>query len=145
MIEKVLVVCSGDEAKKFACHYPWAAISVATNTSQQYTLDHTNRNGWIHSYFADFRNENHSVTESSNGQPFSVEKAGKIINFVESMWDQVGLFMVHEENQPSRSAALVAAIARIFHGSGKDKWVFDNYSPNMLVYQTMLRARYHWR
>lgn len=142
MTDKIFSVCTGEESYKFQCCYPWAAISISTDPGHWYALDRANRHGWIQVHFADYLNERVSPSESLHGDVFTIQKAREILDFVNSMWNRVGCFMVHEESTPSRSAAIVAAVIHIHCGREKEHWVFEHFKPNMLVYHTLLRAYY---
>lgn len=141
-IEKVFAICTGVEASIFKCDYPWASVSISTNPGCSYVIEDKNRIGWLNVDFGDHRNEWVSPKKSLEGDVFTIKKACQIVHFFESMWDRVGCFMLHEEDLPSRASAVAAAAIHIFHGRGKNSWVFEKFNPNILVYNTILQYHY---
>jgi len=139
--EKALIVRSRSGAKDFmtpgGC---WAAIQITTYPDDWPTLNATKRLGLLRLAFLDMDRHVVGIEEhdswSNGSRLFTPENADQILDFVEEMWDKVDLFLVHCEAGISRSPAVAAALCKIKHGH--DKHYFDNYTPNRLVYRTLL-------
>jgi len=69
---------------------------------------------------------------------FDDDMAKAIIDFVVRYKDAVEEIIVHCEAGQSRSVGCAGAIARCFYGD--DKEFFENKTPNMLVYRTILKV-----
>jgi len=69
---------------------------------------------------------------------FSEHQAKKILEFAEWVKEDNSKLICQCQAGISRSAGVAAALSVIYNGT--DKWVFDDprYSPNMLVYRTIL-------
>ena len=72
------------------------------------------------------------------GVVFTNQNAQEIINFVEKNRNKMNLVVCQCDAGISRSSATAAALSFIYNGD--DSWVFDNrkYSPNELIYNTIL-------
>lgn len=131
-----IVVLSRDEAEAFTCDRPWAAISVTTEEGDWPDLDEDGRVALLQLAFADVAN----VDLRYDYDGFTESDAHEIFDFLE---DQVGRFevlLVHCEMGLSRSPAIGAAVARIWQGRGAEHAYFDRWTPNGLVYRTMLEV-----
>ncbi|MGH7857977.1 MAG: hypothetical protein ACREQY_11670 [Candidatus Binatia bacterium] len=69
---------------------------------------------------------------------FTAEHARRILGFVDGIHGTIDALVVHCEAGISRSAAVAAALSRALFG--EDRFFFDHYAPNRLVYATLLRA-----
>lgn len=136
MFPKALEIRSKDQAVRFECEHSWAAISISSNLHECPKLSEYHRLGLLQLAFMDVSNPTRISEVMTHGQ------AEQILDFVDSMWDRVETFLIHCEGGLSRSPAVGAAIAYTRLGRGWDQYFFDNYTPNMLVYWTILRAYY---
>jgi predicted protein tyrosine phosphatase len=69
---------------------------------------------------------------------FDAAHAWEILRFVESVRKDIRTLVVHCEAGVSRSAGVAAALSRALFG--EDRFFFDHYMPNRLVYSTLLGA-----
>jgi predicted protein tyrosine phosphatase len=69
---------------------------------------------------------------------FDENMAQQILDFVTCFKDKVDMIVVHCEAGISRSAGVAGALSKILNGD--DKYYFDHYLPNMLVYRTILNT-----
>ena len=69
---------------------------------------------------------------------FNGELARQILEFVDRVWDEIEVLMIHCEAGISRSPAVAAAIAKLKYKD--DAAYFRIYRPNTLVYLTLLQA-----
>jgi predicted protein tyrosine phosphatase len=69
---------------------------------------------------------------------FTADHARDIVRFVEDIRGAVDALVVHCEAGVSRSAAVAAALSQALYG--EDRFFFDHYMPNRLVYSTLLRV-----
>lgn len=120
------------DAKEFVPGVPWAAISVASYKEDLPRLNATQRMGLLQLAFADIEFQR----IGSENHMFSNEQADEILKFVKEMYDRVEVFLVHCEAGISRSPAIAAALTKIY--GGDDSFYFENYNPNMLVYNKLL-------
>ena len=79
------------------------------------------------------RNDPHCMTS---------DQAEQILDFANNWHDKVNLIIVHCEAGVCRSAAVAAALSKIFNED--DMWVFDNprFYPNSWVYRLILEAEF---
>ncbi len=93
--------------------------------------DAENRVGLLRLVFED-------TEEPDTPASFTAALASEILAFVEQMWDQVEVFLIHCEVGLSRSPAVAAALCQIYyqHDSG---W-FESIFPNRLVYRLLVET-----
>jgi predicted protein tyrosine phosphatase len=139
--EKAIIVRSKSGARAFmtpGCS--WAAIQITTYPNDWPVLNATKRSGLLQLAFLDMDRHVPGIEDhdswSYGSRLFTPENADQILDFVNEMWDKVDLFLVHCEAGISRSPAVAAALCKIKHGH--DQHFFDNYTPNRLVYRTLL-------
>lgn len=88
----------------------------------------------------------HDVDRAVSGQTdivlFTKEQAQQIIDFVERWNDIVSICAVNCEAGISRSAAVAAAIATIYHLDIINKFFNIPYNPNRFVFRTILNLYY---
>jgi predicted protein tyrosine phosphatase len=89
------------------------------------------------------KDTNEIVKEYGHGL-FKVAQAEAILDFVEQWHDLAAFALIHCEAGVSRSAAVSAAIDKIYTGSDMAVFGDPKYIPNRYVYRTILEAR-HWR
>ncbi len=71
---------------------------------------------------------------------FNRYNARDILKFVNYHKDKIELIVCQCEAGISRSAGVAGALGKILNG--KDFYIFNNYLPNMLVYNTILKEYY---
>lgn len=130
MERKLFEVRSGRNAEFFRCGRPWAAISISTLGDFPVLSEH-NRVGLLRLVFAD-------TLELGKPDSFTSSLAVKILDFVEQMWDEAEVFLIHCEAGLSRSPAVAAALSRIYYNDD-GPW-FELDFPNGLVYQLLIEA-----
>lgn len=69
---------------------------------------------------------------------FTPVHAREILAFVDLVRRDIEALVIHCEAGISRSAGVAAALSRAFFG--EDRYFFDHYIPNRLVYSTLLRV-----
>lgn len=119
------------KAREFTCDKPWAAISITTFSGDMPKLSSENRVGLLQMLFRDtefVRQEN----------CFNKENSEQILDFVDSMFGKAEVLLVHCEAGRSRSPAVAAAISKVY--AGDDMYWFKYYTPNMLVYRTIMES-----
>jgi len=94
-------------------------------------LNEENRVGLLQLTFAD-------TADPQRDDAITTFQATEILDFAESIWDQVDAMLIHCEAGLSRSPAIAAALTRIHYGDD-GPW-FEMDFPNRLVYQTLLAA-----
>jgi hypothetical protein len=129
-------VRSREAAKEFVDDLPWAAISISTHSQGLPELQTKNRVGLLQLTFWDIDSEDLEKNKNS----FSKEDADKIINFVGDMLPKIECLLIHCEMGVSRSPAIAAALSHSLWGPETDKIYFKNYTPNMLVYRTLIET-----
>jgi len=136
MFPKALEIRSKGLATQFECEHSWAAISISSHPDEWPELSDNHRVGLLQLAFMDVSNPTRVSEVISHGQ------AEQILDFVDTLWDEVETFLIHCDAGRSRSPAVAAAIAYTRLGGGWDQYFFDNYTPNMLVYWSILKAHY---
>jgi predicted protein tyrosine phosphatase len=69
---------------------------------------------------------------------FTLEHANEICDFVSRVREEITTLVVHCEAGISRSAGVAAALSKAWLDN--DRFFFECYMPNRLVYSTLLRA-----
>jgi predicted protein tyrosine phosphatase len=123
-------VRSARNAEFFRSDRPWAAISISSSNDFP-MLDEKNRLGLLRLSFQD-------ITDVGKPGSFTAADAMQILDFVERMWDQVEVFLIHCEVGLSRSPAIAAALSRIHYGD--DGLWLEHYFPNPLVYRLLVET-----
>jgi predicted protein tyrosine phosphatase len=136
---KEFVVLSKKEAATYTCDRPWAAISISTMGDGP-PIDEKNRVALLRMKFADVVRPDESWIPEE--LMFNQTKACEIIDFTESVWDEIDVMMVHCEMGISRSPATAAALAHCLHGPETENLFFATYTPNTHVYKTILKEYY---
>ncbi len=121
-------VRSAWNARLFRSDRPWAAIQISSRANHP-DLSDENRVGLVRLAFED-------TWEAETVASFNAALAQEILDFVESMWNRVEVFLIHCEVGMSRSPAVAAALSRI-HDNDDGLW-FEMYFPNPLVYRLLL-------
>ena len=71
---------------------------------------------------------------------FEAPMARKILDFVEALFKDGKMYVIHCDAGISRSPGVAAALNKIYFN--EDSYYFKNYSPNSLVYTTILKVYY---
>ena len=136
-----IIVLSRSGARDFECDVPWACISIATEVGDWPKITGVKRLGHLPMAFADADDPVWIERIDRMGlEMFEEKHANRILDFVNKMWDQVDLFMVHCEAGQCRSPAIAAAITKIKGEDDSD--YFRNKTPNALVYRVMLNTAF---
>jgi predicted protein tyrosine phosphatase len=115
-------------AALFQCDRPWAAISITTNGDFP-TLSEENRLGLLQLAFAD-------TADPDRDDSFTPARARNILDFVDQMWEQIDVLLIHCEAGLSRSPGVAAALSRIYYNDDGPWFEYD--FPNTLVYQRLV-------
>ncbi len=127
---KRLVARSARNAEFFRSERPWAAIQISARDDFP-VLDAENRVGLLRLVFED-------IEDPDTPTSFTTALAAEILAFVEQMWNQVDVFLVHCEAGLSRSPAVAAALSRIYYDH--DGGWFESIFPNRLVYRLLVET-----
>jgi predicted protein tyrosine phosphatase len=128
--EKHFEVRSARNAEFFQSDRPWAAIQISHQDDFP-TLHSENRVGLLRLVFED-------TEEADTPESFNSALATEILDFVEKMWDQVEVFLVHCQVGLSRSPAVAAALCRIYYNHD-GRWPTPLFR-NRLVYRVLLET-----
>ncbi len=116
-------------AAQFESKTPWACISISSHEGQWPILKTDNLVKVLRLAFPDY--------EFARPGGITAEQAQQIIEFVNEVVPQIETLLIHCEYGASRSPAVGAAISKIL---GKDdKVYFEQYTPNNIVYKTILK------
>ena len=135
---KQFIVLSKSKAKNFTSDVPWAAISIASHKDDLPKLNACQRMGLLQLEFADI--EHDDGWPAHKDRLFTSKQAQQILEFAEQMWDKVDVFMVHCFAGVSRSAAVAAALEKIYNKREDVVEYWYKHSPNMLVFTTLLET-----
>ena len=130
MERKLFDVRSCRNAEFFRCGRPWAAISIST-LGDFPVLSYDNRVGLLRLVFSD-------TLDPGTPNAFTQSLAVEILDFVEQMWDEADVFLIHCEAGLSRSPAVAAALSRIYYNDD-GPWLELDF-PNGLVYRLLIEA-----
>lgn len=141
---KNLVVLSKSKAKLFESAVPWACISIADIKGEHPNLCKVKCQGILQLIFLDSESENDlmmseiELLKKNESSMFTEEHAEQILDFVDGIWDKVETLMLHCYAGYSRSPAVAAALSKIYYNN--DTHFFNSYSPNKMVYNTILKV-----
>jgi predicted protein tyrosine phosphatase len=121
-------VRSARNAEFFRSNCPWAAISISSSNSFV-ALDAHGRVGLLRLVFED-------TTQPGTPGAFKTTQATEILDFVEKVWDNAEVLLIHCDVGLSRSPAVASALSRIYYNDD-GQW-FDSDFPNPLVYQLLV-------
>lgn len=140
---KKLTVKSRYKAIDHRSDEPWAVISVTTPDGRPLpSFSPENRLGVLRLCFYDANSDAQNWEGKQPGYIFDRKMAKQILDFTNEYWDQAEEFLIHCDMGMSRSPAVAAAIAYIKGGRGADEHWFKNYTPNSLVYRTILEEHH---
>jgi predicted protein tyrosine phosphatase len=136
-----IIVLSKRLAKDFISDAPWAAISIDT-IDKWPSLGQCQRVDLLRLSFADLDKQEYIDTHNElfSGYKirlFTEQDAEDILNFILSVKDRIDTLLVHCEAGISRSPAIAGALSLIFY-QNDEKFFKKPYSPNMVVYRTIL-------
>lgn len=130
MERKHFEVRSEYNARLFQCNRPWATISIST-LGDFPLLSEDNRKGLLQLEFAD-------TAESDRPDAFTASLARELLGFVDELWDQVEVLLIHCEAGLSRSPGVAAALSQIYYGDDGPWFEYD--FPNRLVYRLLVET-----
>lgn len=115
---------------EFKYDKPWAAISITDPGYKQPKISEENRIDLLRLEFDDVELPRDNLIVISD------EQALQIWNFVDRLWNQIDLLMVHCHAGISRSTAVCKAVSKKHQPEYMD--YFDQlYSPNKLVFKIL--------
>lgn len=125
-----ILVLSKSLAEKFTCSSPWACISVSDDGVHK--INSVQRVHLLQLLFHDI--------EFARGDDilFNEKHAVKIKQFVDVVWSDIQVLMIHCYAGVSRSAAIGMAIADTYHPEYARRF-YDYYTPNQHVYRTLAK------
>jgi predicted protein tyrosine phosphatase len=126
-----LLVLSKSNASNFLYGEPWACISIGAESGDWPKINKVQQIDILQLAFYDTE----SKTESNC---FKEKHAEQILDFIDKVWDEAQLVMIHCLAGISRSPGVAASIAKIKYKN--DDFYFNNYIPNTLVYKTILET-----
>lgn len=132
-----LVVCSRITATDFKCDEPWACISISNSVGDWPDIDDDCRVDILQLVFVDVV---FSVSQDFDYSVFSERTALEILDFVEELWWEIEVLMIHCDAGISRSSAVAAAISKLYLDDDSEFYDEDLYDPNPLVYDILLRV-----
>lgn len=135
MIEKI-VVLSKFNAKSFECDDVWSCISINCPDDSPAKISGVKRLGYLHLEFWDTDACVEGCYEPEH--VFNEDIANEIWDFIGDNWEKSKTLMVHCLMGKSRSTAVAAAISKVKFND--DMEYFRKYTPNMLVYRTLLNV-----
>ena len=110
----------------------WAAISITTKYGEWPNLPEDRRSDLLQLWFDDWDKQDEEKTR----RLFDEMMAGQILQWVQVVWPRIDMLVVHCQAGFSRSPAVAAVLARIFHGD--DAEYFKKAYPNRHVYRVLL-------
>jgi hypothetical protein len=134
-----LLVVGKSAAGNFVSDKPWACISIGTEPGDWPKINKCQLVDLLQISFFDLDRMPELPETLSRPEKivlFNDDHAKQIWGFVGSVWDRVDLLLIHCLAGVSRSPAVAAAIAKIKYDD--DSLYFNLYTPNMLVYRTMM-------
>jgi hypothetical protein len=134
-----LLVLGKAAAKDFVSDKPWACISIGTEPGDWPKINKCQLVDLLQISFFDLDRIPDECDDKDKIILFNKDHARQIWEFVESVWDHVDLLLIHCLAGVSRSPAVAAAIAKAKYSN--DNLYFASYTPNYLVYRTMME--YH--
>ncbi len=130
-----ILILSKKRAAEFSWDNPWACISISSPTLSHPVISKTNLVDLLQMEFYDAEFVYPGLDPEFM---FNRDHAIQILDFVDSVVDQIDLLMVHCEAGMSRSPAVGASIAKLRWDD--DKVFFSKYTPNMKIYRQMMDA-----
>jgi len=126
-------ILSLSKAKKFTCDKPWACVSIIDHPESGWPkINKVQQVDMLQLAFGDVLKENQYY------QLFDEKQAQQILDFVDNVWEKIDALMIHCYAGISRSPAVAAAISQIKLNTNND--IFDLYTPNLLVYNTIIEV-----
>ena len=130
-----ILILSKKRASEFGWDQPWACISISTPGNSHPIINKVNLVDLLMLKFRDMELDHPGLPPN---EVFNNGHAIQILDFVESVADQIDVLMVHCEAGMSRSPAVGAAIAKLRWDN--DQIFFDRYTPNMRVYRHLMNV-----
>ena len=130
-LDKIIVLSKG-AAVDFRCEKPWVCVSIATYKDFARINAHW-RIALLQMAFPDID------LPRKGFDPFTEDQANEVLDFTEMYWKVAEVVMLHCEAGISRSAAIGAALHKIYVGGDNDQY-WKWYRPNARVYSEMLKA-----
>lgn len=124
-------------AEEFTCDAPWAAISISSDATRYANLNEANRIGLLQLTFADLSFRSLAYPEMSE-MLFNQSVGRQILDFVDNVQSQIEVLLIHCEAGISRSAAVAAAVDKLYLKRENCKPYWETHRPNPLVYNTLV-------
>lgn len=112
ILGKILVLAEY-QAIHFQYDKPWAAISITNRTGEHPVLQLENRVNLLQLGFLDLGLQAGEALPTL-GSLFGADQAKEVFNFVESVWANVDLLMIHCHAGISRSAAIAQVLSECY-------------------------------
>ena len=129
ILGKILIL-SRSLARDFVYEKPWACISIASNALDFPKINKVQCIDLLQLVFEDLEYRRDTV------DTFTPDHAKQICNFVDKVWDNIDLLMIHCYAGISRSPAVGKAISEVYQPEYASKFD-DIFTPNQLVYETL--------
>ena len=128
-------------SQQYKSEMPWAAICVSSQSDWP-SLQPYNRSALLQLKFKHCADATDYRDGFLYGDLFSPIHARQVLSFVNRHWDYVDSFLFQCEDGKCCAPAIAAALMYIRYGSDADDWYFENRSPNVFVYRTILKEHY---
>ena len=122
-------------AESFVSDLPWAAIQITDPGGQWPELSTARRRGVLQLRFPDRDAPDEAFPEPTL---FSETQASEILDFVQEHQARIVRLLVHCEEGANRSAAVAAALTRVFLPDADWGQFFERRSPNILVFGRLM-------
>lgn len=132
-------VLSENEIKYFRTDKTHIVISIKSPGTQNAYLPHINSR--IGTLWMTFNDLDTNTLALKGIKLFDEHDAVEILTFVEGLKGLVKLIVCQCEAGRSRSVGIAGALSKIYNGD--DSYFFKHYTPNMLVYRTILETYYN--
>ena len=127
-----ILVMSREQARLFEHDKPYAIIGINGTHNSEISYIYSDKMVTV------LRVEFDDIMRPLKGMTlFNADIAEQIWKFVDWIHDEIDLLMVHCDSGISRSAAVAAAISKVYNGHCTK--YFNWYCPNQHVYKTMLK------
>lgn len=152
MLNYQIKVMSYDEAFRYVYNHagyykgkPFAIISIQEYETEKMGFKYIpngNLKYALNIYFSDIKSKEDEVLDDECRKLMTDQDAIKIKDFIEKInkENNIDLLIIHCHAGISRSAAVAAAISKIFNGTDTQYFYSNKFNPNMFVYNKILKA-----
>lgn len=142
--ERLMEVRTRETAPQFYWHRPWAAISIAEDSSGWPWIQEENRVALLQILIRHATSE-HQLLYGGYSDCCDRAKAIQVMDFLYGVWDRIDTLLVQCKDGCCASAVVSALSYITGQGTEKD---YSHFHPNHIVYTMLLKAhydRYGWR